>query len=89
MAENRGFAVIHPDGSVCIASVHSSVVGAIVNWAVAHGDGHFPNIADKETWAFWLRAKDGPHGMSTLSCVAVEPVEGGAVHSLSGVPGNA
>ncbi|MCC7347529.1 MAG: hypothetical protein IT538_09040 [Variibacter sp.] len=84
MSPNRGIAVIHTDGTVCIHSIHATVVGAIVNWAAAHGCV-LPNVSDEAVWAFWLKEGEG----STLSCVAVEPVEGGRIRSLSSVPGDA
>ena len=60
---------------------------AELDWAAAHGMV-IRQMPDEEVWAIWERERVASFGTSTLACVAIEPIEGGTVHSLSGIPGN-
>lgn len=80
------FAMLHADGDPCVQSVSHSVVGAIVNWAAAHG-GILPRMPDEEVWSIYQKycADGGPCRLAAVTITALP----GEIRSVTGGRGDA
>jgi hypothetical protein len=57
MTANMGWAVIRPDGTVDMLTVHDHRRGAIVNWLYCHGVEIFNTMTDEVIESLWQRHK--------------------------------